>query len=136
MRKERLVDNIYIKALEIGTKNLDNGIAFDDLKRKLDVDKKSMMFRDNFRNWFYENFFHVESIDVKQKNLRGNFTGFPKHIDTQCSILTGKAYMDYLDYIELQEARQSSKTAKTIAITSIIITGLIALAQIVISICN
>lgn len=59
----------------------------------------------------------------------------PTALDNMPSFLMGDAYMKYLDYIELKEARQSSKTAKTIAIISIIITGIIALAQILISIC-
>ena len=41
--------------------------------------------------------------------------------------------MSYLEYVELQEARQSSKRAMWIAIAAMIISGVLAVANLVVS---
>ncbi|MDP8267721.1 MAG: hypothetical protein P9L97_03230 [Candidatus Tenebribacter davisii] len=130
------MDNIYIKALEIGIENLDNGISYNNMASKMEIENKSTFFQRNFQEWFYTNFYHPDKYIIDADRLKRRNPGYSNSMNDSCSVLTGKAYMDYLDYIELKEARQSSKTAKTIAIISIIITGVIALAQILISICN
>jgi len=128
------MDNIYIRALEIGINNLNNGITYEKIKNDLNVEKKSLMFQTNFRFWFYENFFHPEipiSVHMQTDGIRKEH---PIHIDHQSSILTGKAYMDYIDYIELKEARQSAKFAKKIAFWSIGLTLTAIIVQIILSI--
>ncbi len=128
------MDNIYIKALEIGVKNINYGITFEKIKEELYVERKSLMFKTSFRFWFYENFFHPEIPTSIHNQINGIPKDYPSHIDHQSSILTGKAYMDYLDYVALQEARQSAKFAKKIAFCSIGLTLTAIIVQILLNI--
>lgn len=46
------VDNIYIKALEIGEQNIKEGIKYDEIIKQLNIKDGHPRFIENFRVWF------------------------------------------------------------------------------------
>lgn len=119
------MDNIYIRALKIGADSLDEGISYNDIIEKLGIKERTGTFKNNFRFWFYSNFYH----DNTQRNLDNRRLFFPDELDSKKSILLGEAFINYLDYVELKEARQSAKTAKRYAIIAIWIAIVSIIAQ-------
>ena len=108
MRKEILVDNIYIRALKIGERTIDKGISYYAIIKELEIENKPSKFKENFRFWFFSNFYNFKTQD----NMYNSHMDLPNELDNMPSFLMGDAFMKYLDYIELKEARQSALIAQ------------------------
>lgn len=139
-----LQENIFIKSLEFGIRNMQYGTTFNDFYQFLLTIQPNT--QDDFKHymhvWFYENFY-VKGIYDQVKDLRftsGTFhdTNLEK-FDNQTAIITADAYQKYVDYQELKVAYQSSKEASKYAIIAICVTAIVGLIQIAITlfqICN
>ena len=120
------ISNIYIDALSLGSKNMSNGISFNDLKDRLCSKGYTIEgeFEKYFEHWFFSNFFH-KSATWEVKKFETGSTRILSHNLSQYHkdkcMLTGEAFMNYIEYIELIEARLSSRRAHFAAIAAIII---------------
>ena len=135
--KNKITDNIYIKTLKLGVDNSD-GISFNEIIDKLNINISDDSFKLNFTIWFYSNF-HNQNIERYVVGL--NFPNsdsrissktideISNHYDEKCFI-RGDAVNKYIDYLELERTRKSSKNAVIIASFSF----LIAIASIIIPI--
>ncbi|WP_456867101.1 hypothetical protein [Galbibacter sp. BG1] len=74
--------NIYIKAMQIGSDNLDNGITYPDMIKNLEKFhsiKLNTHSEFNFFIWFLDNFTSINSINYYNKinnEVRNNFSFF------------------------------------------------------------
>ena len=131
--------NRYIKAMEIGLANEDEGISYFDLIKGLDKFKGKSMGEEaemTFFTWFNENFTSGEG-KVDAQGYSGYFIQYLKSKDKDGSkiqkdkeqyvdalkkdlakkyFLDGQAAKQYLDYQELQQSVQTAKDAQTASI--------------------
>lgn len=145
-----LNDKLFLRILQIGRDNIQNGIRFSDLLNQL----KSEGFTINnctnrtLREWFYTSFFHEEAHCAKDSP--GSYTDVTKLDEHQkCSfILKGDSCMKLLQYEvsdisneqlntlrqqisfaqeSANEARSDANTAKLLAILAIILSAIVSL---------
>lgn len=126
--------NIYIRGLEIGHENIENGISYYELKELLLIEKFKITenFEEYFINWFFENFYERHQFTYYHGIRYGNnfrkLTDFSEDSKKRPCVLSSKALFDLVDYEELIETKNSSKQANR---NSIIAIGLTLLAIIV-----
>nr|WP_320020904.1 hypothetical protein [uncultured Draconibacterium sp.] len=124
------MNNIYIQTLKLGFENPE-GISFNEVVEKLNIDLSNTDFRLNYTIWFYSTFYNYHY----EFHLFGNKGA--KHISThrlsidnmeilaehnnQKSYMKGDAVNKYIDYLELERTRESSKQATLFATGSLII---------------
>lgn len=112
----KVVENIYLKALEIGYNSGDEGISLKELNAKL---KKLGYVFDNelFRSWYYRSF----ENSSRQNILSQPTIGVSNNLDDVKFSLSSDALFQYLEYVELKEARANSVSAKNYSILAILI---------------
>ncbi|MBI2268789.1 MAG: hypothetical protein HYU69_00365 [Bacteroidetes bacterium] len=115
--------NIYIQALEIGTKNMTNGISYNELLEKLNAFglKPHGEFQKYFHLWFYKKFYYPALFRyinlpsnggaVEENELEGH--------DNQFAILTAEGYTEYLDFLKLEQAKIDTQRAHELSMTAI-----------------
>lgn len=120
--KDESRKDIYIEAIEYGKRQLSS---------------KTMTRVKDLRDYLEEKGYDVsESIFISNlfldifgsQNMRNN------HYSTDPGYLNADVYFKLLDYEELQHARKSSQEAKVIAIWAICISGVLALASVILNI--
>lgn len=126
--------NIYLRALEIGSEQLTEGVKYKYIKQQIE-DEFNFTFspngESNFIIWFYDNFNDGKSITGKIRSdrnflahllisLRNPDSKRPNHITSRSYIkhlyentfyVNGIGNKQYVEYKELKEARESSKKA-------------------------
>lgn len=133
-----LQENIFIKSLEFGIRNMHSGTTFNDFYQFLKTMQPNIQndFKHYMHVWFYENFY-VNVIYDQVKDLRFTSSTFQstnlEKFDSELAIITADAYQKYVDYQELKVAYQSSKEASKYAIIAICVTALVGLIQIAIT---
>jgi len=134
---EELGNNIYLKSLEFGYSNSQNGCSLNKVVEKLNISFENESLNLNYRVWFYNNFYNgsansfiknqASSRPDKNIYLDDKFNSF----NSEASFIKGEALSRYIDYIELSESRKSSNIAKIFSIVSIIIASLSIIAPII-----
>lgn len=99
--------NLYIKALEIGYLQGDEGISFEEIVRKLN-NQDYEFSNDLFKDWFYRNFEHSKRFYF----LHNPVYGVSSDLNDKKLRLSSDSLFQYLEYVELKEARENSKSAK------------------------
>jgi hypothetical protein len=137
--------NRYIKAMEIGLANEDEGITYNDLVKELEVfygRKMTIHAESTFYYWFVDNFsatnealknqsgwksyflhyyYFKNNIKKRESNLTKSGVDLFKQLDNIKWFLNGQAAKQYLDYVELTDARKQAKQTSYFSIISILI---------------
>ncbi|MCX6220823.1 MAG: hypothetical protein NTZ69_07525 [Bacteroidia bacterium] len=122
--------SIYFETLRLGFENT-NGISFNEVVERLNIDLSNITFETNYAIWFYSNFYNgnIESLIVAQGiatnsdfriNERNLETRVRKH-NSEKSFIKGDAINKYIDFLELERTRKSSTTATVISLISVAI---------------
>ena len=109
-----MIDNIYLKALEIGYDLGEKGISLKEINERL----KTLKYKfedDLFRDWFYRNFEHKVRIQF----INNPLSGVSKKEDNIKLRLSSDSLFQYLEYVELKEARVNSKSARNQSLIAI-----------------
>ncbi|MFD2101315.1 hypothetical protein [Flagellimonas iocasae] len=141
-------NNIFIKALELGSKH-PNGILYANLKEGISevLDEELNRHAEfNFLQWLVENFSNPALPSQSGRNTFFNDakavlsgrkvdSGYQIRYDEVMHspfILKGSAIKQYVDYIELKESREQAFKANRTAIISIVIAMITLLASVII----
>lgn len=131
--------NRYIKAMEIGLANEDEGINYITLEQQVQESLEkpfSKAARSTFAYWFVENFSY-ENGKYELNSFRANWESYYKYLDGNHEYLRSHTYIEsflirryfldghaakqYLDYVELTDARKQAKKTTWFSIASIVI---------------
>lgn len=133
--------NIYIISMDYGVSTLPGGITYNELLEHLNKFglKPEGNFEHYFQVWFYSSFYvspqqyyimnNPSSTHVRNKNSL-------KAFDDKKGVIMADAYSEYLDYKKLVQAKIDTKKNHRLAVLAILISGGLALIQIVLQLCS
>lgn len=133
--------NIYITALKIGADHMETGISYNSLEKKLN--EKGIVieseFLKYFKLWFYSNFFTPDTFfQLKSGNpdqaLMIHNAILRSDYDNVNAVICSDAYETLIDYQKIEAARTSAKKANSLALLAVIISGFMALVQIILQV--
>ncbi len=129
-----MIENRYIKAMEIGLKNEEKGISYFELFLELTGTKSKVLSKEaeiSFFAWFMDNFHNPNKVEKDSTLEINEYRDWLylyneeeeyhnlKYINSDLLFLlkerwflNGHALKQYLDYLELTEARKAAKQAQ------------------------
>lgn len=79
-------DRLYIRILEIGRDNLNEGVSFEDLKKQLTkegCDFENGCIDKAVKRWFFDSFEHVIDQEDGTHKVIENYSDLPEHLGCQ-----------------------------------------------------
>lgn len=117
----KIEDQIYIKVLVWAYENNNSGFTREDLRNSLFLNSAEM-------NWIERTFFpnpqnsYSLIVHLESNNGKNFFT------------LSDRGMSEAINYLTLREAQKGSKRAERIALSSIVISAVVGLVQIILTI--
>jgi hypothetical protein len=135
---DNISNTFFIDALELGIKNLEEGISYTETIAFLKTKGWNIIDSTSFRRWFYDSFHcpeyytHLDRSDLGDI-IAAKVSQINKEFDSCKSTITGEAYFKYLDFVEVKKAFENAESSKKTATLALIVTIIVGIAQIIVS---